>query len=193
MMRIVDMGMRGRLGLVILAGIVIAGVCAWRIAANRPQDYATQLAEARLPQPAPPFEGLDAHNQMFRLDRYLHRHRVLVVFYSAEETAAGDPRLTAVRERFDALTRNDVKVVGVSTALPQENRAAMERSGECPFPLISDVNLAIHRSWARLDRATEQPLPGVFLIDRKGAVDSLGGVPQPAADVTQLLEELTGS
>jgi peroxiredoxin len=185
--------MRVRLGLVIIAGIVIAGVCVWRVAANRPQDYAAQLAEAKLPQPASAFEGLDAQNQMFRLDRYLHRHRILVVFYSAEETAAGDPQLTAIRERFEALSHSDVKVVGVCTALPQDNRAAMEKTGEFPFPLISDVNLAIHRAWARLDRATEQPLPGVFLIDRKGNVSSLGGVPQPVADLSQLLEELTGS
>jgi peroxiredoxin len=175
--------MRVRLGLVIIAGIVIAGVCVWRVAANRPQDYAAQLAEAKLPQPA----------SAFRLDRYLHRHRILVVFYSAEETAAGDPQLTAIRERFEALSHSDVKVVGVCTALPQDNRAAMEKTGEFPFPLISDVNLAIHRAWARLDRATEQPLPGVFLIDRKGNVSSLGGVPQPVADLSQLLEELTGS
>jgi peroxiredoxin len=183
--------MRLRLGVVLAVGVGLAGLCAWRMAVNRPLDYAAQLAEAKLPQPAAAFEGLDAHNQMFRLDRYLHRHRVLVVFYSAELTAAEDPALTAVREQFDALDRQDVKVVGVSTALPQENRAAMQPLGEFPFPLISDVNLAIHRAWGRLDSTTQQPLPGVFLIDRKGTVPGLAGTPQPAENVTVLLQELT--
>ncbi|MDZ4685459.1 MAG: redoxin domain-containing protein [Planctomycetaceae bacterium] len=180
-----------RWGVVVAAGMLIAGVCAWRLATNVPQDYAAQLAEAKLPRPAAAFEGLDAHNQMFRLDRYLHRHRILLVFFSAELTAAGDPHLTAVRERFDALSRHDVKVVGVSTALPQENRAAMEPLGEFPFPLISDVNLGIHRVWGRLDGVTERPIPGVFLIDRKGTVSSLGQSPQPVDDLAALLEELT--
>jgi peroxiredoxin len=179
------------LGVLLAAGVIIAGACVWRMAVNRPQDYAAQIAQAKLPQPAVAFEGLDAHNQMFRLDRYLHRHRILVVFYSAELTAAGDPGLTAIRERFDELTKHDVKVVGVSTALPQENRAAMQPLGEFPFPLISDVNLAIHRSWGRLDSRSEQPMPGVFLVDRKGTVPSLGGTPQPVDDVAALLEELT--
>lgn len=183
--------MRRWLGVLVASGGIIAGLCVWRVAVNRPQDYAAQIAQAKLPQPAAAFEGLDAHNQMFRLDRYLHRHRILVVFYSAELTAAGDPNLTAICERFDDLARNDVKVVGISTALPQENRAAMQPLGEFPFPLISDINLAIHRSWGRLDSATEQPMPGVFLVDRKGTVPSLGGTPQPADDVAALIEELT--
>jgi len=175
------------------AGGLIAGVCAWRLATNRPQDYTSQLAAARLSRPAPTFEGLDAHNQMFRLDRYLHRHQILVVFYSAELTAAGDPNLIKIRERLTDLRHHDVKVVGVSTALPQDNRAAMTPFGEIPFPLISDVNLAIHRAWGRLTADTERPLPGVFLVDRKGNVESLGQTPQPAADISQLLKELTGS
>lgn len=174
-----------------LAGGVIAGACAWRLATNRPQDYAAQVSRAKLWQPAAAFDGLDADNEMFRLDRYLHRHRVLVVFYSHELTAASDPTLAIVRERWADLDRHDVKVVGVSTALPQENRAAMQTVGEIPFPLISDVNLAIHRSWGRLDSATGQPVPGVFLIDRSGSVLSLGGMPQPASDLAALLQELT--
>src|SRR5207253_494288 len=104
----------------------------------------------------------------FRLERYLGRHRVLVVFFSAEETAAKDPALLAVREAFPRLTQNDIKVVGVSTALPQDNRRAIETAGDFPFPLISDPDLSIHRRWSRLDPQTQQPRSGVFLIDRKG-------------------------
>ncbi|OYW16949.1 MAG: hypothetical protein B7Z55_13520, partial [Planctomycetales bacterium 12-60-4] len=75
-------------GLVVI-GLGIAGLCAWRISVNQPQDYSEQVAEAQVDRPAADFEALDAHNQMFRLQRYLGRHRVLVVFYSAEQTAAG--------------------------------------------------------------------------------------------------------
>jgi len=180
-----------RLWGLLVIGLGIAGLCAWRISVNRPQDYSVQMAAARVARPAADFEALDAHNQMFRLQRYLGRHRVLVVFFSAELTAAGDPNLTAIRDAYPLLKAADVKVVGVSTALPQHNRTAMEGAGEFPFELVSDVDLGIHDRWARIDPATKQPLPGVFLIDRKGTVKCFGDTPQPVEDVPALVRELT--
>ncbi|MDP1798150.1 MAG: redoxin domain-containing protein [Planctomycetaceae bacterium] len=172
-------------------GIGLVGLCVWRINTNKPQTLSEQLQRARIERPAENFEGVDIHNTMFRLERYLGRHRVLVVFFSALETAANDPGLLAVRDAFPLLSKNDVKVVGVSTALPQDNRRAIETAGDFPFPLISDPDESIHRRWSRIDPQTQQPRSGVFLIDRKGTVATLGGIPQPAGNVTELLQELT--
>ncbi len=180
-----------RLIVVLVLGAGLIGLCGWRLNANRPQTIAEQLQRARVERPAEAFEGVDIQNTMFRLERYLGRHRVLLVFFSAEETAAHDPGLLAVRDVFPKLTQADIKVVGVSTALPQENRRAIETAGEFPFPLISDPDLSIHRRWSRLDPQTGEPRSGVFLIDRKGTVATLGGIPQPAGNVTELLQELT--
>ncbi len=180
-----------RFFVVLLIGVGLIGLCGWRMAANRPQSLAEQMQRARVERPAENFEGVDIHNEMFRLERYLGRHRILLVFFSRDETAAHDPALLAVREAFPRLTANDVKVVGVSTALPQENRRAIDTAGDFPFPLISDPDESIHRKWSRIDSRTQQPRPGVFLIDRKGTVASLGGIPQPAGNVTELLQELT--
>lgn len=178
---------------VLLAAIVIASVCVWRLTVNPTQSYSDQLAEARIELPAPDFEALDAFNQMFRLQRYLSRHRILVVFYSGQASAAHDATLLAIRDAYPQLEQAGIKVVGISTALPQQNRAAMETVDDYPFPLVSDVDQSIHQKWGRIDEATKQPLPGVFLIDRKGTVLSLGGLPQPAPDLTLLLQELTAS
>ncbi len=120
---------------VIMFGLGLAGLCVWRIQTNRPQSLAEQMQHARVERPAENFEGVDINNTMFRLERYLGRHRVLVVFFSAEETAAHDVTLLAVRDAFPRLAKNDIKVVGVSTALPQDNRRAIETAGEFPFPV----------------------------------------------------------
>lgn len=180
-----------RLIILLISALAIASLCAWRIATNQPQDYASQVRDAKIERPAPLFEALDSDNEMFRLERYLGRHQVLVVFYSAADTAAADRNLLAVRAAFDKLSQRDIKVVGVSTALPQQNRAAMEHAGKFPFPLVSDVDLTIHRRWGRLSATTNEPLDGVFLIDRKGTVISLGDQPRPVDDVPALLKELT--
>jgi len=168
--------------------IAIAALCVWRIATNQPQTYEQQLQQRKVERPAPAFEALDAHNEMFRLQRYLGRHRVLVVFHNAD--AAADPGLLAVREKFNELDRLDIKVVGVSTALPQQNRAAMESVGEYPFPLVSDVDLTIHRRWGRLRAGTGEPLPGAFLVDRKGMVTVVADQPFAYTDVAALVKEL---
>lgn len=180
-----------RLYVVLFIGVGIIGLCGWRLSTNRPQSLTEQMQHARVERPAENFEGVDIHNEMFRLERYLGRHRVLVVFFSRDVSAANDPTLLAIREAFPKLTKNDVKVVGVSWALPQENRRAIETAGDFPFPLISDPDFSIHRRWARFDPQTGQPLTGVFLIDRKGTVPTLGAIPQPAGNVTELLQELT--
>ena len=176
---------------VIMFGLGLAGLCVWRIQTNRPQSLAEQMQHARVERPVENFEGVDINNTMFRLERYLGRHRVLVVFFSAEETAAHDVTLLAVRDAFPRLAKNDIKVVGVSTALPQDNRRAIETAGEFPFPLISDPDMSIHRRWSRLDPQSQQPRTGTFLIDRKGTVPALGGIVQPVENVTELLQELT--
>lgn len=179
-----------RLLVLLLLGVILAGVCLWRIAVNRPQSYATQLQAARIEIPAPLFSGVDAHNEMFRLEGWLGRHRILVIFFDAENTAAADPQLLAVRAVFDELARRDVKVVAVSTALPQQNRAAMEHVGEYPFPLVTDVDLTIHQRWGRLSVDNNRPLPGAFLIDRKGTVPAVAAQPRPLEDLANTLKEL---
>lgn len=180
-----------RLWGVLVAGVAIAGVCGWRLATNRPQDYEQQLQSAHVLRPAPDFEALDENNRMFRLQRYLGRHRVLVVFFDAELTAAGDPILQGVRAAYPALQRQDIQVVGVSSALPQHNRAAVGAGDAFPFPLVTDLDLKIHDRWGRIDPVRKGPLPGLFLVDRKGAVPCFGPTPQPATDWQALLTELT--
>jgi len=182
---------RLRILFLVVTAVIIVAVCAWRVAMNQPQDYAQQLAAAKIELPAPRFEGLDAHNQMFRLEGWLGRHRILVVFFSAEATAAKDANLLAVRDAYAELARHDIKVVGVSTTLPQHNRAAMEQVGDFPFPLVSDVDLTIHRRWGRLSATTNEPLTGVFLIDRKGSVAAVAFQPRPIEDLSATLKELT--
>ena len=187
-----------RLLVVIAAGILIALVCVVRVAFNKPLDYEQQVAAATVMRAAPPFEALDANNHLVRLASWLGRHRIIVLFFNGERGADQDADLLRLRDRFDELQSLDVKVVGVTTALPQDNRAAMERAGgEFPFPLVSDFDpqspegmLRIHRHWGRMDPSNEKPLSGVFLIDRKGQVAHLGSIPKPYDNVDQIFDLL---
>ncbi len=188
----------------IVAGVVIAALCVWRVMTNKPQDYAAQVkleatkvvtgSAADLD-----FEGLDSDNRMVRLAAFLGRHRILVLFFDGELGADKDAELLRLRERFSELKAHDVKVIAVSTALPQQNRAAMlpERAGEFPFPLVSDFNPTapdgmeqIHRRWGRWNDSSETTRRGVFVIDRKGQIAFVSGAPMPFENVDRAVESL---
>ena len=193
-----------RVLILIAAGVFIAVLCAWRVVTNKPQDYAAQVkleASKVVTRSAADldFEGLDSDNRMVRLAAFLGRHRVIVLFFDGELGADKDAELLRLRERFVELKAHDVKVIAVSTALPQQNRAAMlpERAGGFPFPLVSDFNPVspeeaqkIHRRWGRWDDSTGKAKPGVFVIDRKLQIEFLGGAPKPVASVDLAVESL---
>ena len=186
----------------IVAGLVIAVVSTWRVMTNKPQDYAAQVAAAAvIMRPVSAFKGdfeaLDCDNRLVRLGGFLGRHRVIVLFFDGEAGADKDPELLRLRERFAELKAHDVKVIAVSTALPQENRAAMtaDRAGPFPFPLVSDFDptsadgaLRIHRRWGRIDPKTGKLLPGAFAIDRKGQVLFVGDSPKPMENIDRAVE-----
>lgn len=173
----------------IVAGIVLVALCVWRVATNRPQDYADQVAAAIAARPAPAFDALDANNTLVRLATFLGRHQIIVLFFDGENGADKDPELLRLRERFPELQSHNVKVIAVTSAIPQQNRAAMERVGPFPFPLVSDFDplspdglLRIHKQWGRVTESGKLR-PGVFLIDRKGQVISTPDGPRPFASV----------
>ena len=187
-----------RFVVVVALGALIALISAIRIFNNRPQTYEEQVAAAAVMRPAPTFEALDSDLHLVRLSAWLGRHRIILVFFDGEVGADRDADLLRLRDRFAEIQSQDVKVVGVTTSIPQVNRAAMERAGGAfPFPLVSDVDfqspegtLRIHRHWGRLDSVTETPLKGLFLIDRKGQVAYVGPIPKPYENIDQIFDLL---
>lgn len=198
----------------IFAAIILVALCTFRVATNKRQNYADQVAVAVIQRPAPGFEALDSSNHLVRLGTYLGRHKIIVVFFDGETTAVkrGDPAeeakvdqdrmrkalsdLVRLRERYNDLQARDVKVIAVSAVIPQLNRASMEWVGTFPFSLVSDFDpgspegaLRIHRQWGRIDLDTGKPRTGVFLVDRKGQI--LYGVdgPIPLENVDRAIEQ----
>lgn len=181
-----------RLLFVVLAGLVIAGVCMARLWINRPMSYSDQVAAATSSAPAPLFEGLDEHNQMFRLSAFLGRHRIIVVFYDGAVGVERSAELLQLKEHAAELKQQDVKAVAVSQAIPQENRRALSVIGELPCPLVSDVDGSIHQRWGRMS-VEGRPRTGLFLIDRKGSVAFHAGAPRPYADFDSLWKDVVHS
>jgi mycoredoxin-dependent peroxiredoxin len=169
-----------------VAGIAIAGLCAFRAMRTDVPRPAGEVRTATVEQPAPPCELYDQNSpsHLVRLEGYLGRHRVIVVFFDGRAGAHRSAVLKHLRDEWDRLRKAGVYVMAISTALPQENRKIIAANGEFPFPLLSDPDFHVHRAWGRFDEKRGTPLEGVFLVDRKGAVrwsPSLNA-PQPLED-----------
>ena len=167
-----------------IAAAVIVGLVAFKMLQSPQSRSLGTLNERRL---APKFSALDSDNKLVKIERYLGRQEVLLIFFDGDVGADRDPVLLRVRQQFPELKRRGVHVVGVSPAIPQYNRQAMERSGKFPFPLLSDPEYFIHRLWGRYDEDRRESQTGVFWIDRAGQVAWSGQSPRPEADLDRLL------
>jgi peroxiredoxin len=171
---------------VLLAGCVIATLCAWRVSANRQDGYNAAVGTPQVWRPAPRFESLDAHNQMFRLERYLGRHRVLVIFVPGRRDAV-ESAIRQLRQHLERLERQDVKIAVLSQALPQQNREWLEGLETRFIPVLTDLQGEIAARWGVQGLAEA----AVFVVDRKGDVVWSDGVPQPAGELAVVLDQLT--
>lgn len=174
-----------------LAAIVIFAAVEYRLSQPENPTSATNEPAGGIPvEPAPPLEGTDSNNRFFRLARYLGRHEVFVVFFDRAAGANGDPVLAELKRHTEDLKRRGIRVVAVSSALPQENRKADFLSPD-PFVFVTDPDQAwkVHRPWGCLDQATGQAIPRVFLIDRTGRMPMRNGRPVPLT-VAKLMDRI---
>ena len=181
------MPFRPRILILPIAAAIIGGLVTFKL--TRPPQRQEAISPSEVRQ-APSFVALDIDNKLFKLDRYIGRHEILLVFIDGELGADRDPLLQRVRERFAELKRRGLQVVAVSAALPQYNRQAIERGGKFPFPLLSDPEFWIHRRWGRYEEDEQRPRAGVFLIDRAGRVSWSGRWPRPEVSLDQILPSL---
>ena len=183
-----------RLWLLAAAAVVIVVLCAIRAT----RTYAPQLnaTAAPLTGPAPAFELYDQNSpsHLVRLSSYLGRQRAFVVFYDGLPGAHRSHALDVLRTEWPKLRKADIYVMAISKALPQENRKNMSQHGKYPFPLLSDVDLSVHRAWGRYDEERRQPLEGVFLVDRKGQVawSRENGGPEPLSNLEATVAAVEG-
>jgi peroxiredoxin len=176
-----------------LAAITIFAAVEYRLRQpNRPASTTSDSYGTPMEAP-PPLEGTDSNNRYFRLDRYLGRQEVFVVFFDRAKGAEGDPVLAEMKKNTPLLKRHNVFVVAVSSALPQENRRT-DFETPIPFVLVTDPDQVwkYHRLWGCLDEETGTAMPRTFFIDRAGRTQMLDGRPVPVTlpEVVARLDEI---
>ncbi len=104
-------------------------------------------------KPAPTFELFDQKSRLVKLDAFLHRHPILIVFFDGAAGPDASETLRKLRDYYPALKENDVVVLAVSTFCLNRIGPAGNRflSLSC---LISAEPHAVRRTGMGMCRAT---------------------------------------
>ncbi len=155
-----------------LAAGMIVGLCVFKLVKHYPPQSGIPVRAMARPAPGVELYDQNSPSRIVRLEAYLGRERVFVVFFDGQAGAHSSTMLSYLRENWNRLRRANIYVIAISTALPQENRKNIAQHGAYPFPLLSDPDLHVHQAWGRFDAKRAKPLFGFFFVDRKGWVAS---------------------
>ncbi|MFP6762594.1 MAG: redoxin domain-containing protein [Planctomycetaceae bacterium] len=180
---------RFRVLLLPLAAVLIFAAMEYRL--SQPDGPRTALRTPHGPPraTAPALEGIDSANRYFRLNRYLGRQEVIVVFFDGAAGANGNPVLAELKKYTQTLRSRGIHVIAVSSALPQQNRQA-DFETPVPFVLVTDPDQVwkYHRTWGCLDENTGTAIPRTFFIDRAGRTPVEEGRPVEVSNPLSMIQ-----
>ena len=176
------------------AALVIFGLVWFKV--NQPQIELSNAAREAIQRrrPAAPFKLHDQQSQPFRLERYLGRHKLLIVFFDPSQGAAKNAQLQILKRGFDQLSAHGRKVIAISSATPYANRESFKLGGDFPFHVLSDADYSVGTEWGCMTTGEPpQVIPSAFVVDRAGVISwsQIGGAtPIP---LETLLRELNNA
>ncbi len=173
--------------------LVVATATAWRILT--PRDAVKVSATFFDERPAPTFQLLDQNGRQANLQSYLHRHRIVLVFFDARKGLDGDPLMRRIREFAPAIKRTGIKLIAISTPLTPEFKSQAENF---PFLVLHDTRSGYPDSssvmWGTAilpsQGAVADIRPAMFVIEQSGLVEWDGEKPKPVDDPELLLTQL---
>lgn len=121
------------------------------------------------------------------MEEALSKGRVVLAFYTEDDTPGCNQELTAFKAEYDTLEGLGAQVVGISADGLESHRESEQRLKGLPFPLASDSGLEVTRLYGVLDDSGKRCNRAVFVIDTDGTI--VHSIPwyQPG-NVSQFLE-----
>jgi peroxiredoxin len=120
---------------------------------------------------APGFELEETYEQRVRLDDYLGRRNLLLVFHPFAFTAVCAEEAMDLEENLDSFHNAETDIVFVSCD-PSAARQAWRQELGATYTFASDfwAHGATAKAYGVFDEATGAPVRGTFLIDKEGTV-----------------------
>ncbi|MFM7167522.1 MAG: peroxiredoxin family protein [Planctomycetaceae bacterium] len=186
--------MKPRFLILLLMLTAVAAATAWRLV-DPPTGQNADVARV-LSGPAPDFQLLDQNNRPVRLQGYLSRFRVLLVFFDGQTGPVADPVMQSLKQFSTALRKENIRILAVSTPLSPQLKP---QTLSYPFPVLRDTIAGTPESCSfRWGVCRQPPLPGsaavitpaMFLISQDGLVELDGKLPRPLTEPLRTITKL---
>ena len=175
-----------------VAAIVLVGLVCYR-QFRPPRSPVSPDVLAATVRPVPYFYQLyDQHSRLVRLQAFVSRHKLLVVFVKtpgkrATEASGTKPSTTAqvagkiaepqespllqtIRRDYAKIQETGAILHVISDTTPWNNRLKEDREQRFPFSILSDLDGSTYRGWNAYDTRTQENLEAVCVVDRKGFI-----------------------
>lgn len=145
---------------------------------------------------APDFNLKAQDSRYLRLSEILRKEHVVLFFYQRDFYGACTAEATEFRRAFDEIRALGATVIGISRDhVASHSRFAMQL--DLPYRILSDTDGAVQAAYFPPPSYPEQPVRLTFVIDRKGTVRQLTGLPRVSvsehvASALAALHRLTG-
>ena len=135
------------------------------------------MAQLKVGQTAPYFEGIDQNGNMVKLTSYLGK-KVVLYFYPKDNTPGCTAEACNLRDNYSEYLKKGFVVIGVSGDNEKSHKKFAEKF-QLPFPLIADTSKKILNDYAVWG---EKSLYGkifagiyrtTFIIDEKGKIENV--------------------
>ncbi|HET6437509.1 MAG TPA: thioredoxin-dependent thiol peroxidase [Anaeromyxobacter sp.] len=126
---------------------------------------------------APDFTLLDENRETVKLSHFKGK-RVIVFFYPKAMTSGCTREACDFRDEVDAFKRKNAVVLGISKDSPEAQRKFKDKY-QLPFPLLSDENREVLKSWGAwgeknmYGKKVEGTIRTTVLISPDGKVEAI--------------------
>jgi peroxiredoxin Q/BCP len=118
---------------------------------------------------APDFEGPASNDTWLRLKDYLGKKNVVLYFYPKDDTKGCTAEACSFRDKLQTIGTLWTEVVGVSVDTVESHRNFAEKN-DLNFPLVSDHDKRISRTYGALSEDSSHAKRMTFIIDKEGKI-----------------------
>jgi len=118
---------------------------------------------------APDFEGQTSKDIRVRLRDYLGKRNVVLYFYPKDDTKGCTIEACSFRDKLQSIAVLWTEVVGVSVDSVESHKKFAQKNS-LNFPLVSDHNKQISRTYGVLSEDDSQAERTTFIIDKEGKI-----------------------
>ena len=106
----------------------------------------------------------------FTLTEAIKERKVVLAFYSEDNTPTCTTQLSSFTEEYDTLRELGAEVLGISVDSLSTHERFVENLGKVPFPLASDEDGEVARLYDVVDESGKRSRRAIFIVDRDGTL-----------------------